>query len=201
MLFNFKKVTVERKEQAQAWINSIKDWLDTNQLVEDWYLTLGSGYTGYGRATKYNGDTQSISFKIMTRKNGELMDVYPNPFTSTDEIQETIEMAIENRSKNSTGSYTVGGPSSHYYHEVSLGKSHPNEWTESYQSEWIAKNSLVRKARKYLNKNKIEIEIPSDVSYFDINENSIKLVITTRTSKINKFIDDLNKVVNVYATY
>ena len=200
MLFNFRKVSKERKENAQAWVNEIKDFLNTNQLIEDWHVILSSGFLGYGPGRfRCNGDVDNSSLVIHTRKNDELMDVHLNLFATTEEIQECLELAIQERTKNSTDSYYIGGPREKYYHEVTLGKSHPDEWTESYQSEWIAKNSLVRKARKYLNKNKIEI--PSDVSYFDINENSIKLVITTRTSKINKFVDDLNKVVNVYATY
>lgn len=200
MLFNFRKVSVERKENAQAWINEIKEFLDTNPIIEDWYVVLTSGFLGYGIGRfRCNGSWENSSLVIHTRKNGQMMDVHLNIFISPDEIQEHLERAIEERTKNATDSYWVGGPRARHYHEVTLGKSHSDEWTERYQSEWIAKNRLVVKARKYLNKNKIEI--PENISYFDINGDSLKLVITTRTSQINKFVDDLNKVVNVYATY
>lgn len=194
MLFNFKKVSKERKDQAQAWINSIKDWLNNNPLVEDWYLTLGSGYTGYGRTTQYDGDTKSTSFKIMTRKNGKLMDVYPNPFTSVEEIQEAIELAIENRSKNSTGSYTVGGPSDYYYHEVSMGKSHTNEWYESFNN--VENFKLVKKLAKYINKHKIEV--PSTRwFYFSNDQLIIKRSIDQYEKDFYNFINSVTHIVNV----
>lgn len=200
MLFNFRKVSKERKENAQAWINEIKGFLNANPIIENWYATLNSGFLGYGPGRfRCNGDVDNSSLVIHTRKNDELMDVHFNLFVSVEEIEEGIKLAIQERTKNSTDSYWIGGPKERYYHTCTLGKSHPGTWDEIYQSEWVAKNKAVRKVRKYINKN--GIEIPEDISYFDVSGQRIKLVITARTFKINQFVDELSKIADIYATY
>lgn len=202
MLFNFKKVAVERKEQAQAWINSIKDWLDANQLVEDWLVKLSSGFAGYGTGRhRFDGTQESGELVIYTRKNGYLMDVIIPLFLKKEEIQERIELAIECRSKNATGTYWIGGPYKQWVYNSEISKAHPNSWKEYSQDEWILKNKLVRKLRKYINKNKINI--PEYILWFDTNwDNSIRLTVSVINQEVVDFNSRLNDAgFNTYLTY
>lgn len=202
MLFNFKKVAVERKEQAQAWINSIKDWLDANQLVEDWLVKLSSGFAGYGTGRhRFDGTQESGELVIYTRKNGYLMDVVIPLFLKKEEIQERIELAIEYRSKNATGTYWIGGPYKQWVYNSEISKAHPNSWKEYSQDEWILKNKLVRKLRKYINKNKINI--PEYILWFDTNwDNSIRLTVSVINQEVVDFNSRLNDAgFNTYLTY
>lgn len=200
MLFSFRKVSKERKESAQAWVNEIKEYLNANPIIENWYVALKSGFLGYGIGSfRCDGDASDSSLIIHTYKGDKMMDVHFNLFVSIEEIEEGIKMAVQERTKNATGSYWIGGPKERYYHTCTLGKSHPDNWDEIYQSEWIAKNKAIRKVRKYINKS--NIEIPEDISHFDVSGERIKLVVMTRTFKINQFVDQLSKIVDIYATY
>lgn len=201
-LFNFKRVGMEKKNQVCSWLEEIKEYLNTNPLIEDWLVRLSSGFAGYGTGRhRFDGTQESGDLIVYTRKNGHLMDVIIPLFLRKEEIQERIELAIECRSKNSTGSYWTGGPYKQWVYNSEISKDHPNYWKEYSQDEWILKDKLVRKLRKYINKNKIDI--PTYVSWFDTNwDDSVGLTVSIINLEVLEFNTKLNEAgFNTYVTY
>lgn len=201
-VFNFKKVSVKRKSEVYSWLEEIKEYLNASSLVEDWLVKLSSGFAGYGTGRhRFDGTQESGELVIYTRKKGHLMDVVIPLFLKKEEIQERIELAIECRSKNSTGTYWTGGPYKQWVYNSEISKAHPNSWKEYSQDEWILKNKIIRKIRKYVNKNKIDI--PAYVSWFDTNwDDSVGLTVSVINPEVLEFNAKLNKAgFNTYVTY
>lgn len=201
-VFSFKRVSAEKKNQVCSWLEEIKEYLNTNPLIEDWLVKLSSGFAGYGTGRhRFDGTQESGELVIYTRKNGHLMDVCIPLFSNTEDIQRLIEIGIEERTKNYTGTYWTGGPYKQWVYNSEISKANPNSWKEYSQDEWILRNKLVRKLRKYINKNKIDI--PEYVSWFDTNWNdSIGLMVSIINPEVLDFNNKLNEVgFNTYVTY
>lgn len=201
-VFSFKKVSIERKNQVYSWLEEIKEYLNTNPLIEDWFIGLHSGFAGYGTGRhRFDGSRESGELIIHTMKRDCLMDVHIPLFLDKDQIQERIELAIECRSKNSTGSYWIGGPYESWVYNSVLSKSNQYEWNDYSEDKWIVKNKLIRKLRKYINKK--GIDVPNYVSWFDTNWNgSVKLTVSIINPEVINFNTKLNNAgFDTYLTY